>query len=71
MELELVPNKFWNEKTGIRATKWLIEEKLKWNEDDIKEKICIKVFINNGLNGMLQAVYHQSVWQAISASYPG
>ena len=45
-ELKFVPNKFWNKDTGIRATKWLIEEKLKWNEDDIKEKICIKVFIN-------------------------
>ena len=25
----------------------LIEEKSRWNEDDIKEKICLKVFIAN------------------------
>jgi hypothetical protein len=69
-ELKIAPNKFWNKETGIRATKWLIEEKLKWSENDIKEKICMKVFISNRLSGMLQTVYHESVWQAINAAYP-
>jgi hypothetical protein len=69
-ELKITPNNFWNEETGIKATKWLIEEKLKWTGNDIKEKISGNVFIQNGLEGMLQIVYHDSVWQAINAAYP-
>ena len=69
-ELKNVPGNFWNEETGIQATRWLIEEKLKWNNNDIKEKISYKVFIDNELSGMIQQVYHDSVWQAINAAYP-
>lgn len=69
-ELNRVPPNFWTEETGIRATKWLIEERLQWTEDDIREKICLKVFIDNRLYGMLQTVYHESVWQAVNAAYP-
>jgi len=69
-ELQTTHNNFWNETTGIKATKWLIEEKLKWTETDIKEKITYKIFCNNGLGGMLFGVYHGSPWQAINAAYP-
>ena len=57
-ELKNTPGNFWNEETGIQATRWLIEEKLKWNNNDIKEKISQKVFIDNELSGMIQQVYH-------------
>ena len=40
-ELKFVPDKFWNKDTGIRATKWLIEERLKWTDDEIKESLLL------------------------------
>ena len=32
-ELQHVPTNFWNKETAIQATKWMIEEKLKWDQN--------------------------------------
>lgn len=69
-ELNNTPMNFWNEETGVQATKWLIEEKLKWTENDIKEKLLHKTFVENGLGGMLETLYHYCPWRAINAAYP-
>jgi len=69
-ELKSTPKNFWNEETAIQATKWLIEEKLRWTGSDLKEKIDVKIFTNYGLTGMLKAIYHYCIWQAINAAYP-
>lgn len=34
-ELKQVPNSYWTLERGLEATKWPIEEKLKWSDDDI------------------------------------
>lgn len=69
-ELGKVPTKYWTLDIGIKATKWLIEEKLKWQENDIKEKISHKVFFENGLGGMLRQLFNSSPYDAINATYP-
>jgi len=63
-------NCYWTAETGIEATKWLIEKKLKWSESDIKEKLSRDVFLENGLNGMLQGCFEQSYKKAIRSAYP-
>ena len=31
-ELKSAPNNYWNNETTLEAIKWMIEEKLKWND---------------------------------------
>ena len=70
-ELPCVSNSFWNLKTAKEATIWLIEEKLKWNDDDIKEKLSANTFIKNSLTGMLNVLFNGSAYLAINNAYPG
>ena len=70
-ELPCVSNSFWNLKTAKEATIWLIEEKLKWNDDDIKEKLSANIFIQNSLGGMLVILFNSSPYLAIENAYPG
>ena len=70
-EFKYVPNRYWNNKeNGIKATKWLIEEKLKLSDKQIKEQLSSKLFIENGLRGMLQICFNSSPYKAIDATYP-
>ena len=69
-ELNSTPRSYWTMQTGISATKWLIEEKLKWNDEDIKKSISVDIFNVNGLKGMLERVYIGSPYNAISSLYP-
>lgn len=69
-ELAMSPNKLWNKETGILATKWLIEEKLQWSDDDIKKKLCIQTFKDNSIGGMLSILYKGSPFIAINEAYP-
>ena len=39
-----VPHRYWTVDTGIEATRWLIETKLKLNEDELKEQLSRKLF---------------------------
>lgn len=66
-----VPNGYWNLETGILATRWLIEEKLKWTTEDIKTKYGYSVFEKYRLQKMLEIVFNSSPYQAINATYPG
>ena len=70
-ELPSVPKKNWNVETAREATIWLIEEKLKWSENDIKEKLSANIFIKNSLTGMLNALFNGSAYLAINNAYPG
>ena len=70
-EFSFVPRGFWNDKeNGIKATKWLIEEKLKLNDKELKERLSKKLFIENGLTGMLNICFNNSPYDAINAAYP-
>ena len=69
-ELPCVSNSFWNLKTAKEATIWLIEEKLKWNDDDIKEKLSANTFIKNSLTSII-SLFNGSPYFAIENAYPG
>ena len=69
-EFKQVPNRFWSREKGIEATRWLVEEKLKLSDEELKEELSRKLFIDNGLVGMLQICFNNSPYQAISTSYP-
>ena len=71
-EFKNVPNKYWNNReNGIKATKWLIEEKLKLSDDELKESLNVSLFKENGLGGMLQYSFNSSPYEAINSVYPG
>ena len=70
-EFTQVPNHFWNLKTASEATTWLIEEKLKWSDEDIKQKLSANIFIKNSLTGMLNVLFNGSPYLAIENAYPG
>ena len=70
-EFTQVPKNFWNLKTASEATIWLIEEKLKWSDDDIKLKLSSNIFEKNSLCGMLVILFNGSPYLAIENAYPG
>ena len=39
-----VKNDHWTKEEGILAVKWLIEDKLKWNDKDIKENYSKQIY---------------------------
>ncbi|MGU8987661.1 DUF4046 domain-containing protein [Clostridium perfringens] len=69
-EFKVVPKNFWDISNGIKATKWLIEEKLKFTDDELKKKISAKVFCDNNLGGMLRNCFNGSPYLAINSVYP-
>ena len=70
-ELPSVPKNFWNMETAREATIWLIEEKLKWSDDDIKQNLSLNIFKENSLVGMLFVLFNNSPYFAIENAYPG
>lgn len=69
-ELKNAPVNTWTIDTAIEATKWLLEEKLKWSREDILQNYCKKTFIENGLKGVLY-MFDQSPYAVLNAVYPG
>ncbi|WP_195469757.1 hypothetical protein [Clostridium sp. D43t1_170807_H7] len=53
-EFKVVPKNFWRKEKSIEAIKWLIEEKIRLSDKDLKEQLSRKLFKDNGLSGMLQ-----------------
>ena len=70
-ELACVPNGVWNDiNNGIEATRWLIETKLGWSDEDVKNKLSKDTFLDNGLGGMLNCCFKGSPYRAIDCAYP-
>ncbi|SHH23465.1 hypothetical protein [Clostridium grantii] len=65
-----VVNGSWNKDEGIIAVKWLLEDKLKWSNQDIKKKYCKQIYKDNNLYGMLQACFNSSPFEALNSAYP-
>ena len=61
---------FWTKDKGIEATKWLVEEKLKLTDEELKEQLSQKLFIDNNLGGMLYTCFNSSPYKAINETYP-
>ena len=69
-EFKMPPINFCSKEKGIEATKWLVEEKLKLTDDDLKEQLSYKLFMDNGLGGILRYCSNGSIYQAINTAYP-
>lgn len=70
-ELSQSPNNTWgSNEIKVEAIKWLIEERLKFSDDDIRHKLSNKVFKENGLSGLLYQ-FGNSYYAAIDFAYPG
>ncbi|MTI53799.1 hypothetical protein [Geosporobacter ferrireducens] len=65
-----VPKEYWNDETALKAMKWLIEEKLHWNDKQIREKYSLKIFEEYNLTGLLDVRFHWSPFNAIDFLYP-
>lgn len=63
------PSNYWNLDTAKVAIKWLIEEKLQWNEDMILLNYCTQVLLENNLRGLL-IVCNNSPFVALENAYP-
>lgn len=53
------------------VTKAMIEDVLKWSEEELLKKLSTKTFYDNGLRGMLARVFDGSPYAAINNAYPG
>ena len=69
-EFKCTPRDFWTKEKAIESTKWLIEEKLKLTDEEIKEQLSVNLFKDNNLYSMLQFCFNSSPYQAINATYP-
>ena len=71
------PRDFWldDERSNFiysaQITRYLIEEILKWDDEQLKREICCKTFFEHKLKGMLCVLYGDSVFAALNNAYPG
>lgn len=69
-ELDACPRNFWNEENAVLAVRWLYDEKLKWDIEQICSMTTVRLFKENGLDGMLRTCFKDSPTLAILYSYP-
>lgn len=73
-ELKRFPNRFWQgpgaEQNAKEITQYFIEEKLKWNDEDIRKNLCEAIFRKHKLSGMLEYTFDRSPFKAINNAYP-
>ena len=73
-DLVNAPNSYWQGEDGkqnaINATKWLFFDVLKWDIEDIKEKVNHQIFIDNNLLGMLKRAFDCSLWECLNTTFP-
>ncbi|MBU3100698.1 hypothetical protein KPL44_15555 [Clostridium sp. DSM 17811] len=65
-----VKNDYWSKAEGIIAVKWLIENKLKWSNSEIKGFYSKQIYKDNNLYGMIQSCFNSSPFEAINSVYP-
>ncbi|MDR5024114.1 DUF4046 domain-containing protein [Bacillus thuringiensis] len=53
-----------------RVTKYLIEEKLKWDEQDIKQNWSTPLIVKSRLRGLVKQVYQNSPFKMLDDAYP-
>ena len=51
---------------SIKVTKYLIEERLKLTDEEIKEQLSVNLFKDNNLYGMLKICFNGSPYQVIN-----
>lgn len=64
-----IPQGYWcNKKNRIDAIKYLLEEKLQWNLEDIKEKFYRTMLLEHGLATL--TTYYISSFEIVNEAYP-
>lgn len=70
LKASISPLNFWKDKNNrVFAIKNLIENTLKWNEEDIKKHLNQSTFRAHGLDGLLQNYYNGSPYKALQDAY--
>lgn len=68
---EVINIPIWTEELAIEATKWLIEKKLHWSDEQVYFNLTAKTFKENSLGGMLLIMFNHSPLAALNLAYPG
>lgn len=68
------PRGTWQRPDAIDNTKkyiiYLIEEKLKLSDEEVRDSLSQELFCNNKLRGMLSHCFNGSPFEAINETYP-
>ncbi len=70
-EWQFIKINTWTDEKVIEAVKWLIEEKLKWNSEDVCDNLTADTFYDNDLGGLLSKTCSNSPIKALEKTYPG
>ena len=74
-EIKKFPSGFWNSNDAYSnardCVKYLIEDILKWNEEDLLKNMYRRVFVKFKLKGMLTVLFDDVTFNAIENAYPG
>lgn len=70
-EWQVIKMPVWTENKVKMAVKWLIEERLKWDKQQVINSISATVFYDNDLGGMLKRYCNHSPLKALQIAYPG
>ncbi|WCK57448.1 hypothetical protein PP175_25615 (plasmid) [Aneurinibacillus sp. Ricciae_BoGa-3] len=63
------PVKKWDKEAGIVAIRDLIENRLKWTEEEIKEKFSRALLTENGMTSLLK-LHNDSIFSVLDTAYP-
>lgn len=68
-EMKVTPMSYFDAlENQIAAVKWLFDEKLKWTDEDFKNKMSKQVFIDNGLASLFSR--YNNYYQILELVYP-
>ncbi len=70
-EWQVIKMPVWTKQKVAYAVKWMIEEKLKWSEEDVIRKISASIFYEYDLGGLLSKYCDHSPIRALQVAYPG
>lgn len=73
-ECKTFPYGYWNsdnsKENASILIRFLLEEILDWDEEDIKDNLTVKVFTEYGLGNMMYSVFNGYVYLALQEAYP-
>lgn len=69
-ELKVIPRGLSDFKTALLSIKWLIEDKMSWNDEDVIKNLSYDVFKDNGLLGVIGKHFNYSPQEAYFTAYP-
>lgn len=61
----------WSKRSSALAVREMIEERLRWTEDDVRRLITPEIFKDYGLSNMFKIAFGSNLVAALEAAYPG